>query len=508
MTVTRADGTLTATGYAVSGATKYHVTYSSDSPDGEQSWTSAADSHTGTSITFSADNAKTYVVGVRAGNDNGQWSGWRNSSPIGPYTPPPAAPSNLSVTPGDGYLDIAWDAISDATGYDVRAKTAGASDWHDVASNVTGTSHRYTTASTMDYIAVRARNASGPGPWAEISRSPAYGWLTSMQQVSASGGSEMAEAQSGASVQSKLTAPTLGTITRDNGTRANGYDQSITVNWTAVTGATGYYIACSDTDGWSWWDCGTIRFGEPTTLTVDNNASGKDLGRYRSYKVSVRAVNDNPRDASNWTDSANIRQVTGELLNFTATRGNGTITLSWSPSPWTTGYQIDCAEADMTPPYTASVYTRCATLTGQVDTATSHSVTIPHSTNSTYTIDNTKTYDIKIISTNQWGQSDGWLAPLIFPNTSLSAGSVTSTGATLAIAHHTGNWYVKKRPPRRRARVPPPYPARPTRSAASRRAIPTPTRRTATPPVLPRLARLPLRPSSSPRPGSRTSRPR
>ena len=155
----------------------------------------------------------------------------------------------------------------------------------------------------------------------------------------------------------------------------------------------------------------------------------------------MRAVNSNPAQASNWTNSANIRPVTGKLLNVTSTRSNGSITLSWSPSPWTTGYQIHCAEADMTPPYSASVYTLCATLTGQVDTATSHSVTIPHSTNSTYTIDNTKTYNIKIISANQWGQGE-MLAPLVFP-VSVGAAEVAQTTAKLKVANHTGGWWYK-----------------------------------------------------------------
>ena len=84
VTVTRADGTLTVTGYAVSGAAKYHITYSSDN---KQSWTAASVNHTGNSITISgADNSKTYVVGVRAGNDGG-WSGWTNSAPAGPFAP-------------------------------------------------------------------------------------------------------------------------------------------------------------------------------------------------------------------------------------------------------------------------------------------------------------------------------------------------------------------------------------------------------------------------------------
>ena len=99
----------------------------------------------------------------------------------------------------------------------------------------------------------------------------------------------------------------------------------------------------------------------------------------------------------------------------------------------------------MTPPYSASVYTLCATLTGQVDTATSHSVTIPHSTNSTYTIDNAKTYDIKIISTNQWGQ-DEMLAPLVFP-VNVGAAEVAQTTAKLKVSNYSGAWWYQRTVP-------------------------------------------------------------
>ena len=100
VTLTRADGTVTASWPAVSGATKYHVTYSSDN---RQNWTAASDNHAGTSITISgADNAKSYsyIVAVRAGNDSGQWSGWRNSDAIAPFVTPPSAPSSVTVTRG------------------------------------------------------------------------------------------------------------------------------------------------------------------------------------------------------------------------------------------------------------------------------------------------------------------------------------------------------------------------------------------------------------------------
>ena len=565
VSLTRADGTVTASWNAVNRATKYHITYSAD---GGGSWHAPVSNHTNwqsTSVTFNADNTKTYIMGVRAGNASG-WSGWVNSPAAGPYTPeptatptpeptatptpeptatpvpaparptgltatagdgsvtltwnnpsdagitgyelqsrvappapgwsawtaiansdadttshtvtgltngkeyrykirsvntggsskpapqsspwyvaatpqeptPPAAPSNLSVTPGNGYLDISWDAVSDATGYDIKAKTAGASDWHDVAGNITTTSHRYTTNATIDYVAVRSRNANGAGAWAELSNGPPSDWLTIVRQSGASAQSVRA--------QSQLSAPTLGTITRDNGTRPTGGDQSITLNWTSVTGATGYNVACSYETGWTWWDCGAITSGSTTTHTVDNDEDGNDLVKTRTYRVSVRAVNNTPADASAWTISANIRPVNPLLTNLTTTRGDGSITLSWTPNPWTTGYLIDCAVADMAPPHSPSVYTRCATLTGQDDTATQHSVTIPHSSNSTYIIDNANTYDIKIISTNQWGQAETF-APLIFP-LGMTASNVGLTTATLNIpGSYTGAWWYKRTAP-------------------------------------------------------------
>ena len=431
VTITRASGTLTATWPAVTGATRYHVTYTSDDTKGWTVVADPADNHSANSITINnVDNAKTYIVGVRAGNDGG-WSGWTNSAAAGPYVPPPA---NLSVTPGDGYLDIAWDAVSDATGYDVRAKTASSTSWHDVASNVTATSHRYTTTEMMDYVAVRARNAGGTSAWTELSRLPAHSWLTTVQQ--SGGASAQSAAMAAAQSQSQLTAPTWSTVLR-----VNGRKRALILNWTSVTGATGYYVVCSDTDGWSWWQCGSITSQSTTTLTVSSSKVAPDLARGRSYKVAVRAVNSNPSQASNWTNSENIRPVFGWLRDLTYTRADGQITLRWTPNFWTTGYQIDCAVYESGQ---VATYTRCATLTGQDDTDAQHSVTIPHSTNSAYTVDNTKTYDIRITSTNQWdtGGNAQMFVPLIDPMT-LTVSNVTWHTARLTLSNYAGNWHYK-----------------------------------------------------------------
>ena len=170
VTVTRADGSLTASGYSVADATKYHVTYSSDNG---ASWSLAALAHTASSITISGvDNSNTYIVGVRAGNDDG-WSGWRNSPSSGPYTPPPPpsnppdAPSSVTVTRGDGTLSVSWSSVNGATSYNVNTSDNGKASWSRAASGVTGTSTTVTgaTNSSTYVVAVQAVNSSGGGSW-------------------------------------------------------------------------------------------------------------------------------------------------------------------------------------------------------------------------------------------------------------------------------------------------------------------------------------------------------
>ena len=202
VTVTRGDGSITASGYAVGGATKYHITYSDD---GGGSWHAPVANHTNWtsgSITFNADNAKTYIIGVRAGNDHG-WSGWRNSASAGPYTPPqptptptptpepeptptptpepeptptptpqspPAAPTGLTATAGDGSVTLAWNdpADSSITGYEYQVNhndtgTGNLSGWSSWQSIANGTSYTVTDLTNgKDYrFKLRAVNSSG-----------------------------------------------------------------------------------------------------------------------------------------------------------------------------------------------------------------------------------------------------------------------------------------------------------------------------------------------------------
>ena len=125
VTLSRSGATLTIVWDTPAGATKYHVTYSSDN---RNSWTAIGDNLTGNGIGVgNTDPAKTYIVAVRAGNEHG-WSGWRNSAPIAP-NPPPAAPGTIAITRANGSLAAQWDAVADATKYHVTYSSNNRQSW-------------------------------------------------------------------------------------------------------------------------------------------------------------------------------------------------------------------------------------------------------------------------------------------------------------------------------------------------------------------------------------------
>ena len=126
---------------------------------------------TATSVTFDADNAKSYIVGVRAGNDAGQWSGWRNSPEAGPYTPPsnpPGAVASVTLTRSDGEVTASWDAVSGATKYHATYTDDG-KNWYapiDDHRNITATSVTFGADNSKTYrVGVRAGNSVGWSGW-------------------------------------------------------------------------------------------------------------------------------------------------------------------------------------------------------------------------------------------------------------------------------------------------------------------------------------------------------
>ena len=334
LTATAGDGSVTLTWNNPSDAslTGYELRSRVAPPaPGWGAWTAIANSDADTTshTVTGLENGNEYRFKLRAVNAGGASKPGPQSAPwyvaATPFLP---APSNVAVNPGEDSLEITWDAVREATSYDVRAKAEDASDWHDVASGVTGTSYTYTTSNTMDYVGVRARNANGASAWGDVSRMPSDDLL----RVATGLSSGNASAQSGGSIASQLAAPTWGTITRKvilrGKDKLNGL---IEINWTDVSGATGYNVVCTDTNGWAWHLCGWINATNSDTVTYTSvpaaqsqpvtvshyrrgSESPHQPGDYvlkttRSYKLAIRAVNNDPSQASPWTETVTIPPV-------------------------------------------------------------------------------------------------------------------------------------------------------------------------------------------------------
>ena len=588
----------------MSGATKYHVTYTNN---GGQSWKLAALNHAGSSIAISGvDNGKSYVVGVRAGNATG-WSGWVNSPQAGPYTPPqptptptptpeptptpqpaPAAPTGLTATAGDqsvtlawndpadstitGYeyrtryagvawgdwtaisaanshtvtgltngkeyrfklravnatgaskpgpqsapwyvaatpniptpdaptgvtvsvnvnvMTVSWNAVSGADGYDVRTKT-GSADWVIVASNVSGTTTDVNILEVPDYTGVRARNGNAVSAWTDVSRLPAPDIFGS-----SAGASAQAQSQGG-QAQNTLAAPANVTVTRLNGGESPRLNspETLTVKWDAVTGATGYRIACGAVgsygnwrkcgkDGSNWKVHGTSAGTTGATVsyfdgpTSDNNTGSWVRMTYEhDFSVIVQAVKDgSPGDWSApfdaypafpliWSRGKNV-PANYQALDASIRAATG-FTLVWTHPYYAAGYVAECAEMP------SGSWTKCSEDRNvfSEETVNGNAVTVGQAhlygsamaeriiegiavadldlaTTGTQALDPWKSYDVRVRTTNPAGQSALTYPPLSItdPYYDLQVSNVTATGARLSIPNHTAAWWYQRTSP-------------------------------------------------------------
>ena len=386
VSISRTDGSLTATWDAVSGTDIYHINYSSDN---RNSWQSASANHSQTSITFNADNGKTYYVAVRAGKNvsNGTlWSGWRNSEASGPIGQPPATPASVSVSRGNGTLLVSGYGVSDATSYHVNYSSDGGNSWSTASNNHMGTTITISGVNNAKayIVAVRAGNTNG---WS--------GWRNS----AASGPTQ------------PPAAPASVTLNRTC--------EQFSVTWAPAAGATSYDMNTSITNRKSW-----IR----ALSDVGHNTWIFSVWKkHKPYHAAVRARN--AAGVSGWTNSAVAHPPSCEVSNLRAVTGTthgtagGQILVDWDAAGGASGHNVN---------YRADG--------GQWRRSASN----VSGSNHTVTVSSTGGYTVAVQSihggaTSFWRNARvrGWL----------TASGVSVSGTTLTLAGHSGNWYVKKTSP-------------------------------------------------------------
>ena len=367
VTVTRADGTLTATWNAPANAAAYHVTYTTDNG---KSWSLGAGDHMPTTWTLSnADNAATYVVGVRARNGNNAWSGWTNSPSAGPYTPapdpqPPAAPAGLTATGGDGSVTVSWTDPGDSsiTGYEYQHRYAGVawSAWTAVADSGAGT-----TSFTLDGLtngaeyrvkirAVNAHGASLPAPTADP-------WFVAATPKAAT----------------PPDAPAPITVTRADG--------ALTASWPPVDGATGYAIAYSAVGNGDWTAAAANHAGTSITISGVNNDY--------SYVVGASARNAAGSSAQSVSPASGPYSSKPPLAppSVTILRGNGTLAAFWNSGYGAESYQVAYTDNDGQTWTTAADRLPVGNGITEIDIGG---------------LDNAKTYTVRIRARNKNGYSE------------------------------------------------------------------------------------------------------
>ena len=344
VTVTRSDGTLTASWNAPNGATKYHITYSSDN---KASWSLAALDHSENSITINnVDNAKSYIVGVRAGNDHG-WSGWVNSPSAGHYTPP-ASPDGVKITRADGTLTASWPAVPNADSYHVTYTDNDAESWQLAALDHPATPGTVAITITADndksyIVAVRAKNNAGGS---DFVNSPSVGPYT------------------------PPPPPSVASVSVD---RADG---SLTATWDAVANADSYHVTYTDNDAQSWQLAALDHPATPGTVTITIAADND-----KSYIVGVRAKNEG--GGSKWVNSLSVGPYTpppGQPTGLNAeANDDGSATITWDdPNDASiTGYQYQTREdggawGQNTPIEGSGASTTSHTISGLTAGATNH----------------------------------------------------------------------------------------------------------------------------------------
>ena len=159
---TPGDTTVSLTWSAANGASGYKVLRGTSSTSLSQIATPTGTSFNDTALT----NGTQYFYEVKATNAtaDGPVSAEVNATPSA--TPPPAAPSGLSATAGNGSVSLSWPASSGATSYKVyRGTSAGGEDLTTAVGNPSGTSFTDSgvTNGTTYYYKVSAVGAGGEG---------------------------------------------------------------------------------------------------------------------------------------------------------------------------------------------------------------------------------------------------------------------------------------------------------------------------------------------------------
>ena len=206
---------------------------------------------------------------------------------------------------GSGTISVAWNSVTNFSGYTVQYATNSAFTTGVGTANTTGTSMTLSglSANTLYYVRVMA---IGTGAYSN---------------------SDYSASKSATTDKVKLSAPTLtvGTVTTN----------SVTLSWNAITGASGYRIEKSDDNGSSWLLVETIANGSTTSTP----ATGLMVNT--PYLFRIKATGTGQYSDSDWSSHYSARtDIELGAPQVVVTNQIASVKLDWLAVPGADRYEI------------------------------------------------------------------------------------------------------------------------------------------------------------------------
>jgi fibronectin type 3 domain-containing protein len=244
------------------------------------------------------------LMGVLAGCGGG------DSTTVPAFTPttatPPAAPTSLSVEPGDQVNTVQWSAVPTATSYTLywsETSPLSKTTAHAIRNAVSPYKHTGLTNGTLLYYAVSALNADGESALSSV-------------------------------IGAMPIAPVPAAPASLNATAGNS---AVTLAWSPVSGAVSYNIYWAKAPGVVPGGAGVTKIAAlATTSYLHAGLTNGD-----SYYYVVTAVSSGGESAASLQAAAvPMAPAPGAPAHLTATSGDAQVQLSWSPVLDATSYNV------------------------------------------------------------------------------------------------------------------------------------------------------------------------
>ncbi len=290
---TAGDGQATITWTAATGATSYNIYYST-SASVTTSSTKVASATSGQAITGLTNGTVYYfaVTSVTSGTESAL-STMVSATPATSLT----APVNVVATAGTSQNTISWNAVTNATSYNLYwSTTAGVTT---SSTKITGVTSPYVhlslTAGTPYYYKVSAQDAGGEGPLSsEVSATP--------------------------------NAPPPTNVAATAG------DGQVTMSWTAATGATAYNIYYSTS--------ASVTTSSTKVASATSGQAITGLTNGTTYYFAVTSVTGSNESAVSTIVNATPATGLSAPANVIATAASGQNSISWNAVTNATSYNL------------------------------------------------------------------------------------------------------------------------------------------------------------------------